>query len=176
MENKLGHKPLTKRNTSEQPVCVCSSCYMRLVEETKRNTYEQPVCICSSCHIRDYEQPVSFNHARLAVDEEEHMNSHCVCICSTCNVRQVLDKGYLLYKCTHISALRVFVQAAVGSMCVSVKHYSSTMAITNKGGRGGWKFSVQVHLRDKTLTPNELNTRLPFNMQASRLMSVWKLF
>ena len=59
-------------------------------------------------------------------------------------------------------------------MCVSVKHYSSP--ITNKGGHWGWIFSVQVHLRDKTFTPNELNTRLPFNMQASRLMSVWKLF
>ena len=49
---------------------------------------------------------------------------------------------------THLSTACVFVQAAVGSMCVSVKHYSST--ITNKGGgRGEWKFSVQVHLRDK---------------------------
>ena len=68
---------------------------------------------------------------------------------------------------THLST--AFVQAAVGSMCVSVKHYSST--ITNKG-EGGWTFSVQVHLRDKTLTPNELNTRLPFNIQALKIEDI----
>ena len=174
MENILGHQPLTKRNTSEQPVRVCSNCYIRLVEETKRNTYEHPVCICSSCHIRDYEQPVSFCHARLAVDEEEHIHIYeqpfCVYLFNLqCEIRS-RQRIFTVQVYTHLSTVCVFVQAAVGSMCVSVKHYSST--ITNKGGRGGWVFSALVPLRDKTLTPNELNTSLQFNMQASRLMSV----